>query len=208
MFKDRKALDRRLKQKLAMQRAMTSLIDKEIIADSDEFVLETANWVTMWVDTGHVVSFDGGRTNGYRGIDIQGQLMWLVRHEDKQHGYHSLETDPLAAIEEAEHAWAARKEVRQRWDVVERVARHLIMGRQKFSVTRQDAVASPLCMVGIDSFLRRMRLAQVQRVSGRVAALLMQVEPQVGFVIDVAHRRVSVATRQKDPAKAGCLKDV
>ena len=169
---------------------MTSLLEREILASSPDLVRDTANWVNMWVDLGHNVSFDRGRITAYRGIDSQGTLMWMVRHAEKSHGYHALHADPLAAIEEATAAWAGRRAVRARWDQVEAIARDLLTGREAFHVTRADAHRSPLCTVGIDSFMDRMRLGHVQTLSGRAAALLMKIEPQVGFVIDAAHTRV------------------
>ena len=189
MLQEKANRERRLREKLALQRPMTSLIEKEILATSDAIVTDASNWVTMWVDTGHAVTVDRGVTAAYRGICTDGRLLWLVRHIDRQHGYHSTEADPLAAIEQAEQAWVMRKIVRQRWAEVEEVARELRAGRMRFDVTLEDAKASPLCTVGIEGFLNRMRLNRVSRVSGRVAGLLMHVEPQVGFVIDVAYRR-------------------
>lgn len=182
---------------------MMSLLEREILASSDDLVPDTANWVTMWIDEGHKVSMDRGTTTAFRGIDTDGQLMWMVRHAEKSHGYHSLLTDPLAAIEQAQDAWAGRRAVRKRWDQVERVAADLIRGRQKFTVSRDDAARSPLCTVGIDSFMRRMGLGNVHAMSGRTAALLMRVEPQVGFVIDAAHARV--VHRIQAPSRAGQL---
>ena len=182
---------------------MMSLLEREILAASDDLVPDTANWVTMWIDEGHRVSMDRGTTTAFRGIDSDGQLMWMVRHARKSHGYHSLLTDPLAAIEQAEEAWEGRRTVRKRWDQVERVASDLIRGQLKFSVSRDDAARSPLWTVGIDSFMRRMGLGNVQSMSGRAAALLMRVEPQVGFVIDAAHARAMQTAPER--AKGGKL---
>ena len=53
----------------------------------------------------------------------------------------------------------------------------------------EDAFASPLCTMGVAAFMRRMRISQVKEISGRLAAILMWIDPQVGFVIYQADLR-------------------
>jgi hypothetical protein len=43
--------------------------------------------------------------------------------------------------------------------------------------------------MGIEGFLAALKLGRIQSVSGRIAALMMQIEPQVGFVIYQAMQR-------------------
>ena len=77
----------RLRQKLAMQRPMSSLIDRELAAASDEIVLEREDWVEAFVDYGHAVSFDGGETIAFRAVTLHdGTLFWNVRRDGKTKG--------------------------------------------------------------------------------------------------------------------------
>lgn len=188
-FRTTAAQARRLRQRLAMERPMTSLIERALLAETDELEWVRENWIGMWIDRGHAVTFDSGRVTAYRGISDRGELMWFVRHEDKKHGYHSKEPDPLAAVEEAEAAWAARREGRQRWDEVRQCAADLRAGRRKLEVRIEDAYASALCGAGIEAFLRSIGMGRVRRVSGRTAGLMMLLEEQVGFVILAAMDR-------------------
>ncbi|MDJ1006699.1 MAG: hypothetical protein QNJ13_02650 [Paracoccaceae bacterium] len=179
-----------LRQKLAMDRQMTSLLDREILTYSDEIVFERENWVGAFVDYGHAVSFDEGRMTSYRAVEArEGRLFWFVRRSDRKLGYHAARHDPLDAAEEADGAWRGRRAVRQDWDFVEGLAKDLIAGRRRFRVHIEDAFNSPLCPMGIEGFLRSVGLRNVKEISGRFAAFLMKIEPQVGFVIHQAYRR-------------------
>ena len=179
---------------LAMQRPMTSLIEREILTTSECLAFERENWVDAFVDYGHTVTFDRARTRANRGIaTADGTLFWLVRRDGKAHGYHALADDPLAAVEEAERAWSRRRKVRARWSEIEATAHDLMVGRRRFGVAVEDAFASPLCTLGIRAFMRRYRIPAHREVSGRFAALLMRIEPQVGFVIHEAERRAMLS---------------
>ncbi|MBD3664083.1 hypothetical protein H9Q16_09135 [Sulfitobacter sp. TSTF-M16] len=180
----------RVRQRLAMVRQMTSLMEREMLTLSDDLVYERENWINAYIDYGNSASFDGNRTTAYRGVALaDGTLFWLVRHKDKKYGYHSTEDDPLAAVEEAELAWQRRKEIRGQWDQVEALARDLLLGRRTFRVGIEDAYASPLCTMGVEAFLKRLRLQNIREVSGRFAAILMTFDAQVGFVIHQAFLR-------------------
>lgn len=159
-----------------------------------DLVMDTENWVKMWVDTGHGIVADNGTCVAFRGIDLQGQLMWLVRHHKRAHGYHSTQISPHAAIQEAEAAWSDRARVKARWHHVKRVARELIIGKKHFYVSRDDAHRSALCGAGIDAFMRQMGMSKRNGLSGRTAAILMIFEPQLGFAIYAAYER-SLAER-------------
>lgn len=179
-----------LRLKLAMDRQMTSLIDRELASTSASIVREQEDWVDAFIDYDHVVSFDGGETRAYRAVCVsEGTLFWLVRRTGKTKGYHSECTDPLAAVEQAQAAWRNRKLIRGNWEAVERLARDLMLGRTRLRVLIEDAYSSPLCKMGVSAFMRRMRISGVTEVSGRLAAILMRIEPQVGFVIYQAHLR-------------------
>ncbi len=174
---------------LARQRQMTSLIDREIAAASDDIVYNSENWVRMWIDEAQTVLSDCGQIKALRGIDEHGTLLWMVRHAERKHGYHSTESDPVAAMEDASDAWARRRAVRQDWERIETIARDMRAGRRDLTITLEDADRSPLCTVGIRAFLARIGMANLQRASGRLAGLMMKVEPQVGFVIHEAALR-------------------
>lgn len=175
-----------------MQRPMTSLLERDILTVSNELVYDYQNWVAAFVDREHKVSFDGGLTTAYRAISISdGVLFWLVTRVDKKFAYHSEKLDPMDAVLDAEAAWIGRKAVRRQWHKVEELARDLLLGRQKFDVRVDDAMRSPLCGMGIREFMRRNRMQNVKQVSGRVAALLMKIDPQVGFAINQAFHRHS-----------------
>lgn len=157
-------------------------IERDVVADRE-------NWVRMWVDQGHRVRSACGLIEAQRGITVEGQPLWLVRHRDKAYGYHSAHAEPLAAIAEAEAAWAERRRVRQRWEEVEHIARDLLRRRRTLNISIEDAYESALCEVGTRAFLRRIGLRRVKTLPGFAVALLMKIEPQVGFVIFRAHER-------------------
>ncbi|KNG94284.1 hypothetical protein [Pseudaestuariivita atlantica] len=188
----------RLRTTLAQERQMTSLLDREIIGGSHQIVPHRENWVPMWVDTGHVVRSDCGTMFAERSITRGGRLIWLVTTEGKSHAYHATAQDPFAAFEQATEARDRRRFVRGQWDVVKRLQRDLMLGRRRFDVLIDDAAASPLCAVGIQYFMSRIGMGRVRRVSGRVAALMMMIEPQVGFVIYEAARRHGVLSEMPE----------
>jgi hypothetical protein len=177
-------------QTLARQRQMTSLIDQEILASGDTFSYDKADWVKLWCDPGHAVTSDCGTITAYRAITIDGTLLWYVFREGKTRGYHASAQDPIAAIDEASNAWMRRKQIKARWKDIEKIATDLRTGRQSFEVRVSDAHASPLCSLGIDGFMRSVGLGGFSRISGRLAGMLMKVEPQLGFVIYEAWRRM------------------
>lgn len=188
-----------LRLKLAMDRQNTSLMDREIGSTSDSIVREREDWVDAFVDYDHVVSFDGGETRAYRAVSVsEGTLFWLVRRDGKTKGYHSDCTDPLAAVEQAQAAWRNRKLIRGNWDAVEQLARDLLLGRKQLRVRIEDVYSSPLCDMGVSAFMRRMRISGVTEAPGWLAAMLMRIEPQVGFVIYQAHVR---ATQDGKPSE-------
>ena len=185
---------RAAKHLLASQRQMTSLIDKEIISSGSEFAYYRKDWVPLYYDTGYAVTSDCGKLIAYRAATLRGQLLWLVFHPNKKHGFHAIADDPLLAMDHAQAAWARRAHVRKNWSEVEDAARDLIIGRQNFTVSLEVADASPLCALGIEGFMRSIGMARVRHMPGRLAALLMRLEPQIGFVIYEALQRHRKAT--------------
>lgn len=174
---------------LAKQRRMTSLMEKEILAESADMVFYKSDWVPLYYDRGHRVTSDCGQIAAFRALTLKGKFLWLVFAKDKVRGFHAMADDPFEAMEQAKQAWAHRRLVRQEWDTVERAARDLITGRRRFDVCVEDLYASPLCHIGIDGFRRAVGMGRVTRMPGRLAALLMKIEPQMGFVIHAAMQR-------------------
>lgn len=174
---------------LAKQRQMTSLMDKELISISDDLVFDRTDWVPLYFDKGYGVRSDCGTATAYRAITLDQQLLWLVFSDSKSRGFHAMSNCPVQAIADAQQTWARRSAIRRDWYLVERTAKDLMTGRAKFSVSMEDANASPLCSLGIEGFMRSVGLGRVQKIPGRLAALLMQIEPQTGFVIYQAMER-------------------
>lgn len=188
-----------LKQALVALRDETSLIERELALATGAIKRETVNWVPMWVDWENAMRSDRVGATAMRAISDAGELMWYVRHDRKKHGFHSQRGTPAEAIAEAEDAWERRRQVRGQWADIEKVRKELLLGRRRMFVRVQDAHDSPLCSIGIAWFLKRMGLSRVEGVSGRTAALLMKIEPQMGFVIHQAVLREAAADSMPDP---------
>ncbi len=183
-----------LLSKLCMQRKMTPIIDRHLAVATTKFEKNTENWVHMWLDPDQVVKNECGEVTAHRGITVQGELLWLVRHKDKKMGYHSAAIDPIAGIEEALFAWEERRRIRQRWDEVELLAKAARKGQYRQTVHIEDAFASPLCETGVRHFMTRIGLRRytrpgVGRLSARNVARLMRLEQQAGFVLMTAFER-------------------
>ncbi len=178
-----------LKNTLINTRELTSLMDREMALATGDVKRETINWVPMWIDWGHAFRSEKAKATAIRAIADTGDLLWYVRHDTKKHGYHSSISEPFQAIAEAEDAWNHRRVVRREWRDVVALSNELLTGRRKFSVTMQDIEDSALCSLGAKGFIKRFRLARRFPLSGRSAALLMKVEPQIGFVIHQAALR-------------------
>lgn len=174
---------------LTQQRRMTSLVDREIASAGPDLVFSKADWVPMYYDRGQSVTSDCGKITAFRALTLRGHFLWMVFARDKARGFHASAHDPLEAIERAQVSWAHRRAVRQEWHLVEATARDLIWGRQRFDVRREDLHASPLCPLGAEGFLRAIGCGTAQRIPGRLAALLMKIEPQMGFVLHAAMQR-------------------
>lgn len=184
--------------RLARERQMMSLMEKEMIPLVEPFARKRENWVPMWVDLGNRVVCDTGAAVALRAITDRGELLWFVRQTGQRLGYHAQDDDPVAAMASAQAARAARRAVRGRWDEVRRLRDDVLRGKHRFEVHINDAYASPLCRLGVDGFMRRLGMGRVQRVPCRMAAAMTYVDEQVGFVLWQAwlrHRAQTTATR-------------
>ena len=181
-----------LQNKLINTLQMTSLIERDLALATNDVKRETVNWVPMWVDWNHTVRSVCNTATAARAITDRGELLWYVRHDMKKHGYHALHQDPFDAISEAMEAWRKRRLVRNQWADVRRLAQDLLLGRQKLTITLEDAEQSALCTLGINWFRDRLHITHKTALSGRTAAALMKVEPQLGFVIYEAAQRAGI----------------
>jgi len=187
-----------LQEMLINKRKMTSLMERELALALNEVKRETANWVPMWVDWGHTVRSDCNTATAIRAITDKGELLWYVRHDQKKHGFHSLESDPFDAFADAMVAWKKRALVRAHWAQVKALSRDLMLGREEFRITMDDAEQSALCTLGIKWFRERLHIANKPDISGRFAGFLMKVEPQIGFIIYEAALRTGVWAKHSE----------
>ncbi|MEM8576716.1 MAG: hypothetical protein AAGF60_02590 [Pseudomonadota bacterium] len=178
---------------LAAARQMTSLIERELLLAAPPFVRDTSDWVKLWYDPGNAKTSECGQMTAYRAVTDGGRTLWFVFTPRKARGYHALTDCHIAAMDMARRAWAQRRAVRADWPAVEALARELRLGRVRLDVRMDDAERSPLCTLGIEGFLRGVGLGRVRQISGRLAAWLMLIEPQMGFVLHEAALRQRAA---------------
>lgn len=183
---------------LAADRQMTSLIDKDIIAQGETFTYLRSDWVSLYYDRGNAVTSDDGSQTAYRAITTRGEKLWLVFSAGKTRGYHAESDCPFDAFIEARDALYRRRQVRANWDEVRALARDLRLRRITFEVLRSDADASPLCAMGTRHFLRRVGIPNIKRMSGFWLAWLMLIEPQLGFVLHQAASRAAIQRQHAD----------
>ncbi|MGR3467232.1 MAG: hypothetical protein ACU0CI_05080 [Shimia sp.] len=174
---------------LARQRSMTSLMEQEIAAETSDMEFYAADYVPLYFDLASRVESDCAQMVAYRSATLRGQLLWMVFTQGKAKAYHASCTDPFEAFDRAARALARRKALKAQWHEVEALARDLLRGRQRFDVRVEDLHASPLCALGVEGFRAAFGLSRVTWIPGWLAALLMKIEPQVGFVLHAAAQR-------------------
>jgi hypothetical protein len=179
-------------ERLAQERQMVSLIDRDIIALGGDFIPERSDWISLFYDTAHKVVSDDGSQYAYRAITTRGELLWFVFTTGKSRGYHSEADCPFAAFDEAKAALDQRRRIKARWSDVTSVATALRRRKMQFDILIEDAHSSPLCPMGTRHFLRSVGLSGITRLSGFKLAWLMLLEPQLGFVIHQAALREGV----------------
>lgn len=179
-------------ERLAQERQMVSLIDRDIIALGGDFIPERSDWISLLYDTEHKVVSDDGSQYAYRAITTRGELLWFVFTTGKSRGYHSEADCPFDAFDEARAALDQRRRIKARWSDVTSVATALRRRKMRFDVMIEDAHSSPLCPMGTRHFLRSVGLSGITRLSGFKLAWLMLLEPQLGFVIHQAALREGV----------------
>lgn len=184
---------------LAAERQMTSLIDKDFIANGESFTFYRSDWVPLYYDRGNAVTSDDGSQTAYRAITTRGDLLWLVFSAGKTRGYHAEDACPFDACHTARCALNRRRAIKQNdWQEVRQLARALRQRRIKMDVRIADAEASPLCEMGTRYFLRRIGRPSVKRMSGFTLAWLMLLDGQLGFVLHQAAQRQGITVKTQD----------
>ena len=178
---------------LAAQRACLAEQDQKALATSNTFVFANCNWVSLWFDPGHAVASDFGTMTAYRAITTAGELIWYVVPEAGAPVYHAQCADPVQAMDHAAEVHRGQHALRDEWHLVETIAQDLRSGTQQFDVTLDDARDAPMCPLGFKAVMASVGLFGFKRISGKTAAKLMAVEPQMGFVIHAAWKRANTS---------------
>lgn len=186
-FSTKKEAERRAR--LAVERKLISADFPGFHQTKGDIHWHKESWVKMWVDGSYLVRSPCDTMEARRGITVDGQIIWLVRHPMRPRAFHAVGHDPVMAFKRAQDAWKRCDRLRKNRDAMQSLARDLVLGRESFWITIEDAAASPLSAVEIRSFMNRMGLSGKARISGRFAALMSLIEPQVGFVIWTAFER-------------------
>jgi hypothetical protein len=172
--------------KLANTRPTLSNAEADALVKANPFTYVDRTWVTLWYDPAHMVTSDCGRMTAYRAITATGDLLWYVAPDGDAPVYHAQCADPFEAMEHAAASVGIRSDVARRWAHIERLAGELRNGTLEFDVTFEDARHSPVCPTGFRTVMASLGLFGARTMSGRVAAMLMRVEPSVGFIIHTA----------------------
>ncbi len=191
---------------LASERKTAPREERVKRATGDDFTFVDRTWVTLWYDPQNAVRSDCGGMTAYRAITTTGDLLWYVAPEGEAPVYHAQCADPFEAIEHATVALGAQSDLNRRWAHIERLASDLRQGIIHFDVTLADARLAPICPLGFKAMMASVGLFGATSVSGRTAAMLMRIEPTVGFVIHAAWLRAQgtapathVATKRSTP---------
>lgn len=174
--------------------------------EADAFVYVDRTWVTLWYDPDHSVRSQCGGMIAYRAITTTGDLLWYVAPAGEAPVYHAQCADPYEAIEHATVALGAQGDLNRRWMHIERVAQDLRAGRARFDVTWADARTAQVAPAGFRALMAVTGVCGAPRLSGRVAAMLMKLDPSMGHIIYAAWLRAQgveaptiTATQPKAP---------
>jgi len=195
MFKPLHRRPEALKEKLAMSRQMTSLMERAFLSEGPHLRRCRKNWVNAWIDDGHRIEGDDPKVHVLRGITDEGQLVWMVHHADKRDAYHAMSKDPVAAMDEAAIANRRRRAIKARWSEVEDLRRNVLARRLRYRVTLDDAEAAGLCRLGAQGFLRRLGCADVTEVSALWLSLASMIDDRASFALFAAAEREGLLER-------------
>jgi|GEM_PF-2996861 len=188
-------------QKLIGERKTLSAGEKEVIADASAFIYVDRTWVTLWYDPGHAISSKCGAMTAYRAITTSGDLLWYVAPKGDAPVYHAQCSDPFEAIEHATVALGAQTDLNRRWAHIGRIAQDLRSGALDFDICAEDARNVPLRASPFRSVIALAGLLGDGKISGRMAAALMTIQPSIGFIIHAAWLRA----QSEKPAQQGIV---
>ncbi|MDO6730107.1 hypothetical protein Q4577_08760 [Marinovum sp. 2_MG-2023] len=203
IFSTKKAAER--KARLAVERKLFSAEFPGFKQTPGDIERHNESWVRMWVDNSFAVDSDCGLMMARRGLTEDGQIIWLITHVQRPLAFHAVGHDPAMAFDRARDAWSRCDALRLRSADIRALCRDLLMGRVRFDITVEDAAASPLSAVEVRSFMSRMGLSRRRRISGRMAALIALIEPQVGMVIWTAQQRQARRTADAEANDGAAL---
>jgi len=86
---------------LAKQRQMTSLLDKEIIAESADMVFRKSQSVVFYYDRGNAVTSDCGQKRAFKAVSLKGEILWFVQTPQVPQGQPIFTSDPHDAMDQA-----------------------------------------------------------------------------------------------------------
>jgi hypothetical protein len=187
---------------LAGERPGLDAAQRQSLIEVGAFTFVDRTWVTLWFDPDHAVRSDCGGMTAYRAITTTGDLLWYVAPAGEAPVYHAQCADPYEAIEHATVALGAQDDLNRRWVHIERLAHDLRRGAIHFNVTLDDARMAPICPLGFKAVMASVGLFGARAISGRTAAVLMKVEPNIGHIIHAAWMRAeAVPTARSTRAK-------
>lgn len=174
---------------LADERKVRSGADQHRQTGPDTFTFVDRDWVTLWYDPAHAVRSHCGGMTAYRAITTTGDLLWYVAPEGKAPVYHAQCADPFQAIEHATVALGAQSDLNLRWAFIERLARDVRSGVRVLDITLGDVQCSPVAPVGFRGLMACLARLGAHHISARYVAVLMQINPSLGFVLHAAWLR-------------------
>ena len=191
-----------LKWRLICDRQMTHMIDKEILSDGPHLRRCTHNRVRAWVDDGHRIQGDDGKTGALRAIDDDGRLIWMVHHSGTHDAYCAACDDPFEAMDLARNARARRKEIRLRWEDVVSLRKLVLLGRLRFPVLLEDTSGGGVSRLSTEWYLRRKGFGRAHRLPAFLVALGTFVNEQAGFALYAAAERNGVLRDMREAKPA------
>lgn len=187
---------------LAGERKHLSGDTRDALARAETFTFVDRTWVTLWYDPDHAVRSDCGGMTAYRAITTTGDLLWYVAPKGDAPVYHAQCADPHEAIEHATVALGAQIDLNRRWSHIERIARDLRSGALAFDISAQDVARAAVAPITLRAAMACIRKLTGRDMSGRHAAMLMKLQPSVGFVIHAAWLRALATAPYAPIAKA------
>ena len=180
---------------LAAQRTLDVCATGQADAGADAFIFVDRTWVTLWYDPRHAIPSACGSMTAYRAITTTGDLLWYVASENAGPVYHAQCATPAEAILHAKIALGLRGGTNGRMTQIHRLAQDLRNGTISFDVIDDDARGAARRPIAFRALLALGALFGQRGISGRTAALLMRLDPDMGSIIQSAARRTKTTPR-------------